>query len=63
MKNDLDKNSLPMKLRANDIKKYFNISLSTIWYFVRENKLNAKKISPRITVFDRDEVLELFNGK
>jgi uncharacterized protein with HEPN domain len=63
MKNDLDKNSLPMKLRANCIKKYFNLSLSTIWYLARENKLNAKKISPRITIFDRDEVLEFFNGK
>jgi predicted DNA-binding transcriptional regulator AlpA len=63
MKNDLNSYGLPVKLRAKDIKKHFSVSLSTIWHYVRQNKLNAKKISPRITVFDRDEVLELFNGK
>lgn len=54
---------LPIKLRARDIQKYFGIGLSTVWYYAKQKKLNGVKISSRCTVFDRDEVLEFFNGK
>lgn len=62
-KNNLKTYGLPIKLRARDIQMHFGIGLSTVWHYAKQKKLNGVKISSRCTVFDRDEVLEFFNGK
>jgi len=66
MKNDANNKQtygLPIKLRARDISKHFNVGLSTVWLYAKQQKLRAVNVSSRCTVFDRDEVLEFFNGK
>ena len=54
---------LPMKLKAKDISTNFNIGLSTVWLYARQNKLKATKISKGCTLFDTNVVVEFFNGK
>ncbi len=54
---------LPMKLKAKDVSKNFNIGLSTVWLYAKQNKLKATKISKGCTLFDTKEVVEFFNGK
>ena len=49
-------------LRANEVKDYLGIGLSTVWLYAKSGKLTPKKISKRVTVFDIDEVNELING-
>lgn len=56
-------NELPIRLRAKEISYHFGIALSTVWLYAKENKLTPIKISERVTVFDRDEVLALFSNK
>ncbi len=55
-------NNLPKMMRAKQIAKEFSIGLSTIWMYSKEGKLTPIKVSSRVTVFDTDEVLELFFG-
>ncbi len=54
---------LPMKLKAKDIVKNFNIGLSTVWLYSKQNKLKAIKLTRGCTVFDTKQVVEFFNGK
>ena len=55
-------NKLPQKLRAKKIAKEFDVSLATVWLYAKEKKLTPIKVSSRVTVFDTQEVLNLFNG-
>ncbi|MDD2449612.1 MAG: helix-turn-helix domain-containing protein [Sulfurimonas sp.] len=43
-------------MRAPQLAKYLNVGLSTIWAMVKNGKIQSKKISPRITVFDKIEI-------
>ncbi len=49
-------------LRANEVKDYLGIGLSTVWFYARSGKLTPKKISKRVTVFDIDDVNALIEG-
>lgn len=51
---------LPKKLRAKKIADEFGIGLSTVWLYAKEGKLTPIKVSSRVTVFNTDEVLQLF---
>lgn len=53
---------LPKKLRAKQVADEFGIGLSTVWLYAKEGKLTPIKVSSRVTVFDTQEVLKLFNG-
>lgn len=54
---------LPKKLRAKQIAKEFSVGLSTVWLYAKEGKLTPIKVTSRVTVFDTQEVLALFNGE
>ncbi len=51
---------LPKRLRAKRIASEFGIGLSTVWLYAKEGKLTPIHVSPRVTVFDTQEVLDLF---
>lgn len=53
---------LPTKLRAKQVANEFGIALSTVWLYAQQGKITPIKISSRVTVFDTNEVLTLFNG-
>lgn len=63
MEKEIDIYGLPYKLKAKDIAKFFNIGISTVWLYAKQNKLKATKISKGCTVFDTKQVVEFFNGK
>lgn len=54
---------LPKKLRAKKIAEEFGIGLSTVWLYAKQGKLTPIKVSSRVTVFDTQEVLDLFGGE
>jgi len=45
-------------IRANDLAKYLGIGMSTLWFKSKHEDDFPKphKISPRITVWNRDEI-------
>ena len=46
----------PKFLRAKGIARYFDIGESTVWYYLNKGMFTSKKISPRVTLFDVNEV-------
>lgn len=50
------------KMRAKDVAYTYGIGLSTVWHYVKEGLLIPYKISPRVTVFDVEEVEKFFSG-
>jgi len=46
-------------LRARDVSQFLSIGLSTVWLYASQGRLTAKKLSPRVTVFDMEEVKRL----
>lgn len=63
MKKETNTYALPLKLKAKDVSNYFNIGLSTVWLYSKQNKLKATKLTRGCTVFDTKEVMEFFDGK
>lgn len=53
---------LPKRLRAKQVASLFGIGLSTVWLYAQQRKLTPIIVSPRVTVFDTEEVLALFGG-
>ena len=51
-------NKIKKKYRAKELALYLGVGLSTIWRWVKENKIKSHKLSKGVTVFDIDEVLE-----
>lgn len=45
--------------RPKEAAKYLGVSLSTIWRYVSQERLTGKKLSPRVTVFEIDEINSL----
>ena len=48
-------------LRAKEVALYFGIGLSTVWLYVKEGKITPQKLSPRVTVFDIEELENLLS--
>lgn len=46
--------------RAKEISKIYGIGLSTVWKYVKDERLTPIKVSSRITLFDVNEVDSLF---
>ena len=49
-------------LRAREVAEYLGIGLSTVWLYAKQGKLNPKKVSQRVTVFDYSEVEAFVNA-
>lgn len=47
-------------LRPRDVLALLPVSKSTLWRWVRCGRLTAFKLGPRITVFSREEVMDVF---
>ncbi len=47
--------------RANEVKNYLGIALSTVWLYAKQKKLTPIKLSERVTVFEKSELDNLFN--
>lgn len=43
-------------LRAKEVAEYLGIGMSTVWLYAKQGKLNPKKISSRVTVFNIDNI-------
>jgi len=48
-------------IRAKEISNQFPIGLSTVWDWAKKGKLTPIKVSTRVTVFDIQEVQNLFS--
>lgn len=51
------------KLRAKDVARVYGVGLSTVWYYVKQGWIVPYRISPRVTVFDVEELNNFFIGK
>lgn len=51
------KKQTKQKYRAKELAEYLGIGVSSVWRWVKKNKLRSQKISSGVTVFDIDEVL------
>jgi len=47
-------------LRAKEAAHYLQIGLSTVWLYAKQGKLTPIKISDRVTVFDIENINNLF---
>ena len=43
-------------LRVKEVAKYLGVSVSTVWLYVKEKKLKKIKLSPRVTIFPKDDI-------
>lgn len=50
------------KYRAKEVAKLLSVGLSTVWLYAKQGKLTPIHISPRVTVFDIEEIEALANG-
>jgi predicted DNA-binding transcriptional regulator AlpA len=46
-------------LRAREVAKFLGIGLSTVWLYAKRGKLTPMKVSERVTVFDKSEIVAL----
>ncbi len=49
-------------LRAKEINENYGISLSTLWFYVKQGKLHPKKVSARVTLFSIAELEDFINN-
>ncbi len=42
--------------RAKEAAKYLGISIATVWLYAKQGRLNPIKLSPRITIFKKDDL-------
>ena len=54
-------NSIKENYRAKEASVYTGLSLSCIWLYAKQGRLHPIKISPRITVFKKDDLDNLMN--
>jgi len=43
-------------MRAKEAHKYLGVGLSTLWLFVKQNKIRAIKLSERVTIFKKSDL-------
>lgn len=48
--------------RASEACLFLGVGLSTIWLYAKQGKLTPKKLSPRVTIFDIDDLNNLINN-
>jgi len=47
--------------RAKEASDYLGLALSTIWLYAKQGRLHPIKLSPRITVFKKDDLDRLIS--
>ncbi|MGS5088509.1 helix-turn-helix transcriptional regulator [Hydrogenophaga sp. A37] len=50
----------PQFIRLSQLLELLPVSASSVWRWVRSGRIRAIKLGPRITVFSREEVMEVF---
>jgi predicted DNA-binding transcriptional regulator AlpA len=45
--------------RAKEAAEYLGIAISTVWLYAKQGRLSPIKLSPRITVFKKDDLDQL----
>lgn len=58
----MENNHTKKYYRAKEVAQLLGVGLSTVWLYARQGKITPKKLSERVTVFDIDEVNNLFSG-
>ena len=58
----MNANTQKKYMRPKEVAAYMGIGMTTVWRYAKEGKLNPRKISPRVTVFNIDEIENLING-
>ncbi|WP_421715739.1 helix-turn-helix transcriptional regulator [Arcobacter arenosus] len=59
-----DKKETPKYMRATQLVKHLGIGKSTLYYYIKENKIpKGKKISERVVVFEVAEVEKALFGE
>jgi len=56
------KNNLPRKQRPKQAALNYGVGLSTLWLYIKQGKLQATKVSEKVTVLDTEELEAFFNG-
>ena len=46
----------PKYLRSKELAIYLGIGESTVWYYLSKGIITKKKVSPRVTLFNVEEV-------
>jgi len=49
-------NATVENMRAKEASQYLACGLSTLWLWVKQNKIKAYKLSDRVTIFKRSEL-------
>ncbi len=47
--------------RAKEAASYLGVALSTIWLYAKQGRLHPIKLSPRITVFKKEDLDRLIS--
>lgn len=42
--------------RAKEAAEYLGVALSTVWLYAKQGRLTPIKLSPRITIFKKEEL-------
>ena len=50
-----------INLRAKEAHKYLGVGLSTLWLYVKQGKITPIKLSPRVTIFKKEDLDNFIN--
>jgi len=45
-----------MNFRPKEAALYLGVAISTIWLYAKQNKITPIKLSPRVTIFKKDDL-------
>lgn len=48
-------------MRAKDAHKYIGVGLSTLWMYVKQDKIKAYKLSDKVTIFKKSDLDEFIS--
>lgn len=49
-------------LRAKEASKYLGVAISTLWMYRKQKKIKAIKLSPKVTIFKKDDLDKFIAG-
>jgi len=49
-------------LRVKDVAKMLNVSVSTVWQYVKQGRFNYTKLSPKVTIFKKSDIENFLNS-
>ena len=49
--------------RPKEAAQYLGVGLSTIWLYIRQNKIKTKKISDRVTIISKSDLDSFISGQ